>query len=114
VLEVAAHDLSLFFEPAGANAKNKAAVGKAIQGGNHFGQHQRIALRHQANTRAQLDRGGDGGRLSQSDKGVRHVAHRGGYGSIRTAPITARRVHGDDRMFWQPQGLKPQRLCLLR
>jgi hypothetical protein len=44
VREIAAHNLSLFFVPAGANAKDKSAPGKVIEGRNLFGQQEWIAL----------------------------------------------------------------------
>ena len=38
VRKIAAHDLGLFLVPTGANAKEKAALGKIVERGNLFGQ----------------------------------------------------------------------------
>src|SRR6266853_6769000 len=53
--EIASHNLRLFFVPAGADAKEKPALGEVIQCGDFVRQQERIALWDQRNAGAELE-----------------------------------------------------------
>ena len=111
MLKVAAHDLGLFPEPAGADAEHEAAPAEQVEAGNLLRQQQRVALRHQRNAGAQLDGAARSGGPGQSDVGVgevgispRNLASGGREGAVA--------VQGHGRVFGVPEGLEAQLLRL--
>src|SRR5215831_17573080 len=56
VRKVPAHDLCLLLQPAGANTKEKPAVGEIVQASDLFGEQEGIAFRDQTDACSQLER----------------------------------------------------------
>ena len=62
--------LEFLLEPADPHPENKPPSRQHIQGGDLFGGHQRVALRHEANARAEPQRRGVGSGPGERQKGV--------------------------------------------
>ena len=114
VRKVSAHDLTLFFLPAGANAKQETSARIVIQRGDLLGQQQRVALRHEANPGAQLDLRGRGRGPSQRHKRVGNNPDRSRNRLIRSHGIAHGGMHRQNRMFRDPKRGKAQFFGLFR
>ena len=113
VVKVAAHDLGLFTQPAGADAKYEPASRVEVQRGDLFGLDQGVVLRNQADACAQHDLVGGAGGDGQADERVGHVAHCRWDAAIGCAAVLGIGRNRDDGMLGHPEGLKSQILSLL-
>ena len=114
MVEVAAQQLRLLPVPPRAHAEQEAAPAQQVERGDLFGQHQRVALRHQGDARAQLDGAGRPGRLRQRDVGIGEMRVRPGNHAVVGAGKGAGRFHRHNRVFAVPQGVESKLLRLAR
>ena len=101
--EFDAEQLGFLPEPAGADAEEETSVAEIVEGGDLLGQQDGVALRHQADARAQLERRGYRRGPAQRDEGINaFVVHLRYHAVGRTGPrrLGAGRYGG---MFRHPQ-----------
>ena len=113
VVEVAAHDLGLLPQPAGADTKDEPSARVEVQRSDLLGLDQGVVLWYQADAGAQHDlvsgSRGDG----QTDEWVGHVAHGRWDAAVGGAAVFRCGVHRDDGVLSHPERFEPQVLRLL-
>ena len=114
MVEVAAHDLRFLSEPAGADPEDEAAVGVPVQGGDLLGQQQRVALGHQADAGAQLDRCRYRRRPGQGHERVDDAPVLFRDDAVRRAGVRRCCPDRKNRVFRHPERLETQLLGPLR
>ena len=112
--ELDAEQLRFLPQPAGADAEQKPPAAEVVQGGDFLGQQNGVALRHQADARAELQRAGNRRGPPQRHKGIHaFVVH------LRDDPVRRPRPGGlgpggNCRVFRHPQRLKAVPFASLR
>lgn len=106
--KVTAQDLTLFFEPARANAKDEPPAREVIQGSNFFGQQEGIALRNQTNPSSQLNRCCCRRGPRQCNKGIGNTAVGIGDNPVFSQRVGGGVVDGDNAVLGDPERSKAQ------